>query len=151
MALRALTGAGLAGVYPVGMKVLVGWGTRDRGTLVGLFVGAITVGNALPHLFAFLGGADWRATVVATSALAVLGGVCGARRRARSLPRPRRRASIPARCGSPGATGASGSPMLGYLGHMWELYAFWAWIGAAAGGVLRRPARRGGDAGPPGS
>ena len=130
VALRALTGAGLAGVYPVGMTVLVGWGTRDRGTLVGLFVGAITVGNALPHLFAFLGGADWRTTVVATSALAVLGGVCGLV--ARLGPYHARAARF-----GPGALRLAWRDerirlaYLGYLGHMWELYAFWAWIGAA--------------------
>ncbi len=58
--LRFLTGLLLAGVYPVGMKIAVGWGTKDRGLLVGLLVGALTVGSALPHLAAYLGGADWR-------------------------------------------------------------------------------------------
>ena len=129
--LRALTGAGLAGVYPVGMKVLVGWGTRDRGALVGLFVGALTVGSALPHLLAFFGGPDWRATVVATSALAVLGGLFGA---AAGLgPHHARSARF-----DPGALRLAWTDRrvrlayAGYLGHMWELYAFWAWIGAAA-------------------
>jgi MFS family permease len=128
--LRALTGAGLAGVYPVGMKVLVGWGTRDRGALVGLFVGALTVGSALPHLLAFLGGPDWRATVAATSGLAVLGGLLGA---AAGLgPHHARSARF-----DPGALRLAWSDRrvrlayAGYLGHMWELYAFWAWIGAA--------------------
>jgi MFS family permease len=129
--LRAVTGAGLAGVYPVGMKVLVGWGTRDRGALVGLFVGALTVGSALPHLLAFLGGADWRITVVATSALAAAGGLLGA---ASGLgPHHARSARF-----DPGALRLAWSDRrvrlayAGYLGHMWELYAFWAWIGAAA-------------------
>jgi predicted MFS family arabinose efflux permease len=72
--LRALTGAALAGVYPVGMKIAVGWGARDRGLLVGLIVAAVTLGSASPHLIALAGGADWRATVVATSALAAVGG-----------------------------------------------------------------------------
>ena len=129
--LRALTGAGLAGVYPVGMKVLVGWGTRDRGALVGLFVGALTVGSALPHLLAFFGGPDWRATVVATSALAVLGGLLGGG--AGLGPHHARSARF-----DPGALRLAWTDRrvrlayAGYLGHMWELYAFWAWIGAAA-------------------
>ncbi len=131
MVLRAVTGAGLAGVYPVGMKVLVGWGTRDRGALVGLFVGALTVGSALPHLLAFFGGADWRATVLAASGLAVVGGFLGG---AAGLgPRHARSARF-----DPGALRLAWTDRrvrlayAGYLGHMWELYAYWAWIGAAA-------------------
>jgi sugar phosphate permease len=73
--LRGVTGACLAGVYPVGMKIVIGWGIRDRGLLVGLLVGALTVGSALPHLLAVVGGAEWRATVVAASALAAAGAV----------------------------------------------------------------------------
>lgn len=143
--LRALTGAGLAGVYPVGMKILVGWGTRDRGALVGLFVGAITVGSALPHLLAFLGGPDWRATVIATSALATLGGLLGAA--ARLGPHHARSARF-----DPGALRVAWADRrvrlayAGYLGHMWELYAFWAWIGAAL--AVSFAPRLGGDAVP---
>ena len=136
--LRALTGAGLAGVYPVGMKLLVGWGSRDRGALVGLFVGAITVGSALPHLLAFFGGADWRATVIATSALAAAGGLAGL---AATLgPEHARAARF-----DPGALRLAWSDervrlaYLGYLGHMWELYAFWAWIGAALAASFAGP------------
>lgn len=131
MALRALTGAGLAGVYPVAMKIVVGWGTRDRGALVGLVVGAVTVGSALPHLLAVLGGADWRTTVVAASALALLGGLAGGL--AAIGPHHVRAARF-----DPGALRLAWTDerlrlaYLGYLGHMWELYAFWAWIGAAA-------------------
>src|SRR5262245_33017949 len=73
--LRFLTGLLLAGVYPVGMKIAVGWGTKDRGLLVGLLVGALTIGSALPHLAAYLGGADWRAVIIATSLLAFVGGL----------------------------------------------------------------------------
>ena len=67
---RFATGALLAGVYPVGMKIAVGWGTRDRGLLVGLLVGALTLGSSMSYLAAFFGGADWRLTVVAVSLLA---------------------------------------------------------------------------------
>lgn len=69
VALRLATGIGFAGIYPVGMKIMVGWGRDDRGLLVGMLVGAVTLGSALPHLAAFLGGAEWR-VVVGAAALA---------------------------------------------------------------------------------
>jgi MFS family permease len=131
IAARFVTGALLAGVYPVGMKIAVGWGTRDRGFLVGLLVGALTLGNGVPYLAAFLGGAAWRPTIVAISLLAGSGGLLvlatglgphharsprfapGAIRLAWTEPRIR-------------------GAYLGYFGHMWELFAMWAWIGAAS-------------------
>lgn len=129
--LRALTGAFLAGVYPVGMKIAVGWALANRGLLVGALVGALTMGSASPHLIAFAGGADWRWTIMVTSALACTGGLAmlliglgpyHARAPRLDLAavslawtRPRIRLAI-----------------LGYIGHMWELYAFWAWVGVIA-------------------
>jgi MFS family permease len=131
VALRGFTGACLAGVYPVGMKLAVGWGERDRGLLVGLLVGGTTVGSGLPHLLAFLGGADWRATVTAASGLAVLGAACSLG--AGLGPHHARAAGLDL-----GALRLAWTDRrvrlayAGYLGHMWELYAFWAWIGVAA-------------------
>ena len=129
--LRVLTGASLAGVYPVGMKIAVGWGTKDRGFLVGMLIGALTVGTAAPHLISYLGGADWRMTVMAASALAAAGGlsVLAAGLGPLHAPAPTFDAT---------AIGLAWSnrdirlAYAGYLGHMWELYAFWAWVGAAA-------------------
>lgn len=131
VALRVLTGAGFAGIYPVGMKIAVGWGLKDRGLLVGILVGALTFGSAAPHLVSWLGGAEWRAVIGAT-ALASLGAALlvplvalgphhaqapSFKARAIALMWTDRRIRA--------ATG-------GYLGHMWELYAMWGWIGVAA-------------------
>ncbi|MBT3626533.1 MAG: MFS transporter, partial [Rhodospirillaceae bacterium] len=51
IALRFITGASMAGVYPVGMKMAATWAKKDTGLLVGLLVGALTIGSAFPHLF----------------------------------------------------------------------------------------------------
>jgi len=75
IAARFATGALLAGVYPVGMKIAVGWGQKDRSFLVGALVGALTLGSALPHLIAFGGGADWWLTVAIASVAAVAAGI----------------------------------------------------------------------------
>ena len=129
--LRFLTGALLAGVYPVGMKIAVGWGTTDRGLLVGLLVGALTLGKSAPYLAAFVGGADWRQAVLSTSLLAAFGGllvlVIGLGPHHARAPRFAPRAILLA-----WTDRRIRGAYLGYLGHMWELFAMWAWIGAAA-------------------
>jgi MFS family permease len=72
LALRFVTGICMAGIYPVGMKMAAGWANRDLGLLVGLLVGALTLGSAAPHLFNALGGIDWRFTIGAASAIALV-------------------------------------------------------------------------------
>lgn len=138
IALRLVTGAGFAGIYPVAMKVAVGWGLRDRGLLVGLLVGALTVGSATPHLAAWAGGADWRVVVGAMTAGSLLAAAM-----APFLVLGPHHAQAPAFSARSigliwsdrrirAATG-------GYLGHMWELYAMWGWVGAiAAAGYAAR-------------
>ncbi|ORE89964.1 major facilitator transporter [Stappia sp. 22II-S9-Z10] len=126
--LRFLTGATMAGVYPVGMKIAAGWAGRRVGLLIGTLVGAVVLGSALPHLVTALSGLDWRTTILASSAAAALsaGGILTIGLGPRHAVSPH---FVPGE-----ALAALRKPALllanaGYLGHMFELYAMWAWIG----------------------
>jgi MFS family permease len=129
--LRALSGAGIAAVYPVAMKVLAGWFARERGLAVGVLIGAITLGSAMPHAIRAVGaavGLDWRMVVLVASASGILAAALAwARVREGPLAVPAARLSLRM------AREALSEPSvrlanIGYLGHMWELYAMWTWV-----------------------
>lgn len=76
LVLRFLTGVFLAGVYPVGMKIMATWTQKDRGLGIGLLVGALTLGSAAPHLLNAFGGVnDWKSVMLWAAALAGIGGL----------------------------------------------------------------------------
>jgi MFS family permease len=130
IAARAVSGAGLALVYPVGMKLAASWADGDAGLLVGVLVGALTLGSAAPHLAApLMETLSWRAPFLLSALAALVSAalIFGAR----AGPAFSRAAAF-----RPGAAflGLKRKDLalinLGYLGHMWELYAMWAWTGA---------------------
>jgi MFS family permease len=126
---RFATGFCMAGIYPVGMKLAAGWADGDLGMLVAILVGALTLGSASPHLFNALGGIDWRFTIAASTASALA--AAGAINLVRLGPRhAASQAFAPAEVMRALRSRALRLANLGYLGHMWELYAMWTWIGA---------------------
>jgi MFS family permease len=133
IALRVVTGAALACVYPPGMKIAAGWFAERRALALGTIVGALTAGKAMPYLlFALLGDRGWRPPVLVASMLTLAaGGIVVAF--VRDGPHIPPTSAFDARAAvrlftSPGARQAT----FGYLGHMWELYAMWTWIAAFA-------------------
>ena len=132
IALRFITGMSLALVYPPAMKIAAGWFRDGRGFALGLLIGALTLGKAFPHLLTALFGSHWREPMLLASALAVIGGTLvvlivrdGPYVAATSPFDPH---AIRRVLSSRGARLAT----LGYLGHMWELYAMWTWVAVFA-------------------
>jgi predicted MFS family arabinose efflux permease len=133
---RLATGAFLAGVYPPSLKAMSTWYREGRGMALGVMVGALTIGSALPHLVNAIGGVDWKVTLVAVSVLTALGGVI-ANQLCSDGPYAVGAASFdPSQLKAIVSNRDFRLASAGYFGHMWELYAMWAWIAAFYGDVF---------------
>jgi MFS family permease len=134
---RFLTGFFLAGVYPPAMKMVATWFRSARGLAIGVLVGALTVGKAMPYLVGAFGQAELAAVVLSTSAGAVAAAVLVAIvYRDGPFAFPRR----PFSWGLVGTVFRHRQTRLaigGYLGHMWELYACWAALSLFAADLFR--------------
>jgi predicted MFS family arabinose efflux permease len=128
---RFAVGLSLAGIYPLGMKLVVSWNPASAGRSLGLLVGMLTLGTALPHGVRMLGATfSWQAVILTSSVLALIAalmvGFLG------DGPHLKLRKA--------GTTASHGNVLnafrvpefrasaFGYFGHMWELYAFWTLV-----------------------
>jgi len=128
---RFLTGFALAGIYPVGMKIASDYFDKGLGRSLGYLVGALVLGTAFPHLLKEISGnidLPWRSVVFITSTLAFTGGVLlfflvpdGPFHKKRQQPDLKLLFKIFNKR-------KFRSAAFGYFGHMWELYAFWAFV-----------------------
>lgn len=129
LTLRFFTGFFLAGIYPIGMKIAADYFEKGLGLSLGFLVGALTVGTALPHLLKDMTSTfPWKFVLMATSSLAVLGGLL----MVIMIPdgpyrKPGHRLDLQAFF-SVFHNREFRSAAFGYFGHMWELYAFWAFV-----------------------
>ena len=145
--LRFAVGLCLAGVYPLGMKLVVSWVPEQAGAALAWLVGMLTLGTALPHGVRYLDtGWGWQATVLVSSGLALLAAALIAR--LGDGPHLKRKAGAPplrlGRVIMAFADPRFRASALGYFGHQWELYAFWTLVpllvGQAGGGKVSGPA-----------
>lgn len=131
MVWRAVVGLALAGIYPLGMKLVIGWTKGNSGGALGLLVGMLTLGTALPHGIRAAGATlPWQLVVLMASALAIVGGLAILMLGDGPHLTPPRARSPALLAGGLKAfrVPAFRSAAFGYFGHMWELYAFWTLV-----------------------
>jgi predicted MFS family arabinose efflux permease len=129
LTIRFIVGVFLAGIYPVGMKIAADYYKEGLGVSLGYLVGALVMGTALPHALKAFGGAlQWETGIITISCIAIAGGFCiyffvpdGPYRKKGSGWKMKNVTSL-------FKNRAFVTAAVGYFGHMWELYAFWAFV-----------------------
>ena len=126
---RFLTGFFLAGIYPIGMKIATDHYKKGLGTSLGYLVGALVLGTALPHLLKdSMQAFSWETVLLSISGLAIFGG-CLLFIFISNGPYYEKGTSLDLTiCFKVFKDKAFRTAAFGYFGHMWELYAFWAFV-----------------------
>jgi DHA1 family inner membrane transport protein len=142
LAWRALTGFFLAGIYPVGMKIAAQWYPRGLGAALGLLVGALALGSAVPHALRAAGAQlPWPSVMIGVAVLAAAGGLLLVWLVPEPPHAPARAAGLQWRAlGSIATDRRVRASVLGYFGHMWELYTLWVLLPAILATRLAGPA-----------
>ena len=126
---RFMTGMALSGVYPPALKFIATWFVKGRGLAMGLMVGALTLGSAMPHLVrSFEIGVSWQPVIIVSSILCLMAAVMFASfltEGPHGFPKTRFQLN---QIGSVLRDKQVMRANLGYFGHMWELYAMWTWF-----------------------
>lgn len=129
LAARFVTGFFLAGIYPVGMKIAASWYEEGLGRALGYLTGALVIGTAIPHLLRGAGASlPWEGVIYAVSALAAAGGLAMAWLVPDGPHLPRGSRFDPRALAVIFRSREYRASAFGYFGHMWELYALWAFV-----------------------
>ena len=139
---RAATGFFLAGIYPVGMKIAAQWYHRGLGGALGLLVGALVLGSASAHVLrALASDLPWPSVMLGVAALAASGGVMLYGLLPEPPDAPARPVTLQWRAlATLWTDGRVRASVLGYFGHMWELYTLWVLVPLILSSRLEGPA-----------
>ena len=127
---RAATGFFLAGIYPVGMKIASQWFPEGLGVALGWLVGALVLGSASAHgIRALSVELPWATVMMSVALLAAAGGLI----LFMAIPEPPSYTAISKKLEWPALATIwtdwrVRASVLGYFGHMWELYTFWVLV-----------------------
>lgn len=127
--LRFFTGVALAGVYPTAVKLISQWFSNKRGIAIGILIGALSLGSALPHFVVmFFSSVNWKIVIIVSSILTLIAAII-MNWILVDAPTTAKRNPVSFRLIK---KVVKNKPVMlanyGYFGHMWELYAMWTWL-----------------------